>query len=741
MRQLRALTILSLGLFLCSGALAQERQTQDTPLRRAERTFAAADRNRDGNLDAGEITRTGIPGSVLRTWDHDRDKALSRDEFLLYYRQLMINAGQRPGTELDTEAKRIAALRKTRETQEEKRRAREKELEELRGNRTGETSEEKYRRARAALEARQKEARKSKPAEKVPEVSGKGDVQAATRARVARAQASLRGAGDEKGTPATDSERRAAAALSLVRALDALENRARTGQWTREQFERARFDLILRARAMKRPGASADEANAAALALARALDAMESRARSGGWNREQYETRRQELILRARATADEAPPESGGKQPPASPEEPTELARALARALDALESRARTGNWSREQYEQERLDLILRARAIPAAKEGDPKGAEARSRAARALIRSLEAMEARARSSDWSREQFERERIDLILRARASQTPAKGPDGGEKAPARPAEPTDRNQAAVALCRALDALASRAQTGGWSDEMYQRERIDLIVRARGVKLGVEAGSADAAGARSRAAAALGRALDALDARARSGRWTREQYERERVDLILRARATQEAKSAEPPPPADPRSEAALALVRALDAMEGRARSGGWTREQYEAKRVELILRARGVDLGVAANDEAARTDAARALARALEAMESRSRSGKWTREQYERKRVELIQRARGTGGEDSGTGEPAPADRPERAKGGMDVKKVRGEKKAERAPDKEKAGGTGSSEAGAKKTGADRERESSKGGGAREKQGQKEGKKKGRDGGS
>ena len=738
MQTLRALSILSLGLYFCSGALAQERQAQDTPLRRAERTFAAADRNRDGNLDESEITRTGIPGSVIRTWDHDRDQALSRAEFLLYYRQLMINAGQQPGTELDAEADRIAALRKTRDTQEERRRAREKELEELRGTREGETPEEKYRRARAALEARQKEAGKSKPAAESPEVSGKGDVQAATRARVARAQASLQAAGGGKGTSATETDQRSAAALALVRALDALETRARTGKWTREQFERARLDLILRARATRQPGASADEANAAALALARVLDAMESRARSGNWSREQYETKRQELILRARATAEEAPG-SGEKTPPVRPEEPTELARALVRALDALENRARAGNWSREQYEQERFDLILRARAIPAAKDGAPGGAQARSRAALALTRALEAMEARARSGDWSREQYERKRIDLILRARASQAPAGGSEGAETA-ARPAEPADRDQAAVALCRALDALASRAQTGGWSDEVYERERIELIVRARGVKLGVEEGAADAAGARSRAAAALGRVLDALDDRARSGRWSREMYERERVDLILRARATQE-ESADPPPPTEERSNPALALVRVLDAMEGRARSGGWTREQFEAKRLELILRARGVDLGVAANDEAARTAAAQALARALDAMESRSRSGKWTRKQYEQKRVELIQRARGTSGEDAGSGESTPADRPERPTGGIDVKKVGGPKKAKRVPDKEKASGTGSSGAETKKTGADRERETKNGGGAGEKQGQKERKEKGRDGGS
>jgi len=308
-------------------------------------------------------------------------------------------------------------------------------------------------------------------------------------------------------------------------------------------------------------------------------------------------------------------------------------------------------------------------------------------------------MEARARSGGWSREQYEQERLDLILRARNARTSGGSPDGGS-GDSPPTAGDDQVGAAEALGRALDALENRSRSGGWSRETFERERLDLIVRARGLDLGVPADEAEPQQARSRAAAALARALDALADRARNAGWRREQYEHERLDLILRARAARERKGEEPPPspPADPRSEAAKALVRGLDALEDRARSGGWSREQYEKGRLDLILRARGVDLG--SGDEAARSEAARALTRALDAMKDRARSGGWTREQYERQRIDLIQRAAGTRREDAGSGggtveEPTP----DRSKG-IEVKRIGGAKEVKRVPAKEKASGAG-----------------------------------------
>ena len=111
---------LTLALAAPSSLLAQE-TPKSTPLERADRTFSAADLSGDGKLDLGEMSRASMSRTVLQSWDEDGNRSLSRDEFLSYYRQLMVNAGQAPGDDLDREIRRIDAARKARKEREEAR--------------------------------------------------------------------------------------------------------------------------------------------------------------------------------------------------------------------------------------------------------------------------------------------------------------------------------------------------------------------------------------------------------------------------------------------------------------------------------------------------------------------------------------------------------------------------------------------------------------------------------------------
>jgi hypothetical protein len=93
---------------------ASQKPPAETPagLARAREVFRAADRDGDGLIQLGEAIRAKIPAADFAREDFDADARLSRDEFVLYYRHLLVSAGRPLARDLDVEAARIQALRR-----------------------------------------------------------------------------------------------------------------------------------------------------------------------------------------------------------------------------------------------------------------------------------------------------------------------------------------------------------------------------------------------------------------------------------------------------------------------------------------------------------------------------------------------------------------------------------------------------------------------------------------------------
>jgi hypothetical protein len=95
---------------------------EGTGLAEIRKTFVAADRNADGSLDPAEAKRATIPSADFLNQDHDNDRKLSEDEFLLYYRQLLIGAKQKVAADVEREADRITKARAKQAAEAEARR-------------------------------------------------------------------------------------------------------------------------------------------------------------------------------------------------------------------------------------------------------------------------------------------------------------------------------------------------------------------------------------------------------------------------------------------------------------------------------------------------------------------------------------------------------------------------------------------------------------------------------------------
>ncbi len=186
----RVLPILAVLLLLPGLAGAQEQPR--TALDRARGVFAAADADGDGRLDGEELAAASIRTAVVGRWDEDGDRHLTRDEFLLYYRQLLVDAGRPLGRDLVEESERIWKARAGESAGRERGdpaagskvrpgAAGEPTMPAERPQRPASTAEA-YRRARAALEERLTRARRERSrtaleahgAGRVPGRSGSG---------------------------------------------------------------------------------------------------------------------------------------------------------------------------------------------------------------------------------------------------------------------------------------------------------------------------------------------------------------------------------------------------------------------------------------------------------------------------------------------------------------------------------------------------------------------------------------
>jgi hypothetical protein len=389
----------------------------------------------------------------------------------------MVNAGLPPGAELDTEVKRIEAEQAARKERAARQRAQEEQkAQKAQGDQPpaperpaqtetpagGESTLDKYKRAQAALNARLAAARASR------EVASEQQQALAERARAAGStQPSTIGSAE------TARER-------LARAQAALEGRARGSNATREQLARAQARLEDRA-TRKAGSASSTPVSVQQAApdapqselrskLERASDKLVDRAQSGEMTREQQQALQAALEGRARKAA-----QSGTAQPkPAESQESVGSSAAqsriraqelegvpatdrdkISRALDAMEERARKGNWSREKLAAEKADLISRARSAQPASTPEAVGETPEERRAReARKRAAEAQKPSAAGETPE----QRKAREARKRAAEAQKP---PAAGETPEQRKARETRKGAADASKAKPSDSGRSGA----------------------------------------------------------------------------------------------------------------------------------------------------------------------------------------------------------------------------------------------------------------------------------------
>ena len=408
----------------------------------------------------------------------------------------------------------------------------------------------KLRRARAALERRAKEGRWSR------EQLEAADLRLIERARAA-----------EQGLDLTQLP--APVRSKYERALVALSERARAGAWTREKYEAELSELLSRAKDELDNGqesgsteggaqGSDGEVTPARRTYERALAALDERAKAGGWTRERYEAEREELArrLQIRDSSD------GEEAPDSAQGEGAGVRSKVERAQDALDERARRADMDRAQHQRISEELLKRARSSLAVEllcvsEGSPVCTKHE--------RAMEALINRARRADMTRAAFEAERDELLKRAKLemAQIQEEAEPKVEEAKATQADFDGASDALVKELksasadvrtkygRAMLALISRAQKAGMTRAAFDRERDELIGRAQEEARAGAAEQADfdaalkqmsgvvsgsGAGIRSKHE----RAMNALISRAQKAGMSREAFERQRDELLRRAR---------------------------------------------------------------------------------------------------------------------------------------------------------------------------------------------------------
>ncbi|MCH2105216.1 MAG: hypothetical protein MK291_01080 [Planctomycetes bacterium] len=415
----------------------------------------------------------------------------------------------------------------------------------------GETAEEdwavKLRRARAALERRAKEGRWSR------EQLEAADLRLIERARAA-----------EQGVDLTQLP--APVRSKYERALVALSERAQSGGWSREKYEAELADLLARAKdeldngraGDPTAGPSAGELTQARRTYERALAALDERAKAGGWSRERYEAEREELAERLKIQ--DSSGDAGSSEP--AGDETSEVRAKVERAQDALDERARRADMDRKEHQRISEELYRRARSsmnteLLCLQEEDPLRTK-HTRAMEALIR-------RAQSAEMTRAAFESERDQLLQRARlAIEARNADAEAGHDVPkASQADFDGASDALVAAMRsapadvrtkygrAMLALIARAQKAEMSRAAFEHERDQLIARAKQEALAGAASQADfdaaeksmgevVAGQAGELRSKHQRAMNALISRAQDAGMSREAFERQRDELLSRAR---------------------------------------------------------------------------------------------------------------------------------------------------------------------------------------------------------
>ncbi len=434
----------------------------------------------------------------------------------------------------------------------------------------------------------------------------------------------------------------------LSEALDQLQAKASAGQASGSDFDRVRDLLVADARAQDQLAKGQDplagEHSDLQGKLLQTIERLRAAAAAGSFSREEYQDLRATIVKRARNTANGTAPATTPSTDPG--EEVRAIGQALAEALDRLEQRAVAGNATREDFERVRTQLIARARAA-AAGTSTPGAVEPelQSPLHTQMIQTLERLQAAAASGSFSREEYLAFRESLVRRFRNAQgatagvSPTSAPAAGN---------SDPHSIEQGLSDALDHLEQRAAAGGATREDFQGVRDQLIARARAAAR--SAGAAAPAGADAQASVQreLMQALDRLEAAARQGSFSREEYTQLRASMIHRARESERAAPA-PTAVAGTASDEA-GMNQAADELEKRV-NGGQVAPADFAKLRGLI--ADKLQAASARTDPASVNEASlyQKLVQSLDRLEKAAQNGSVDRQEFQAFRDSFVHRAR------------------------------------------------------------------------------------------
>lgn len=562
--------------FLAQPALAQRVEPVNS-LGRARSTYDASDTNRDGKVTIEEFARQKltIQKADFDAMDVDKNGAWSRDEFLVYYRRILINSGQRAADDLEAEVARIQAARRAKAADA--------------GPKRPAVTPDAAARLRTAIDdLEKKDALRQAKHEDFQRVKD-GMVECV---RQITAQ-----------DPATGAE----LLSKFDSAVDALEVKARAGKYDRADYTALRESLVARARgaaattpANATPPAPTPAAAAAPLtteqlqsALETALDDLGNKAEARNATRDDYTRVKEAFIARARAAAP-------GTDAATVTERGTLEQRFIA-AIDKLEVDAREGRYTRAEFQAVRDTYIARVRAITSstpANTANPAPA-ATGDLAGALDAALDDLGKKAEARQATREDFNRVREAMIARARsltASDPAAAGRLGTLD---------------EAFTKAMDKLEADALAGKYSREDFTALRDGYVSRARAiVAAGAVAAQPASPAANSPVPAGtpeassgtieqrFDQALNELERKALSRGATREDFQRVTNLMTERARAAVQTQAGAPIAEGDPRiATLSTALQNAMARLESAAASGGLNSADFANLRQMLITRAR------------------------------------------------------------------------------------------------------------------------------------------------
>jgi hypothetical protein len=535
------------SLFAAQPLLAQRAPSRDS-LAGARAFFELADFDKDGKLGFDEMQKQGltVQRSQFDAMDVDKSGSWSRDEFVVYYRRLLIASQHRPAADLSAEVTRIEALRKAKEAE-----TRRPVPETKPGEPSALSIDDRLQIAINELElkAAQRQATRA-------------EFQHVRDLMVERAKV----AGATSASDAPDLQAKFDAAMT------ALETKAKAGNYSREDFNELRAMLIQRARASTQtPAANAGDVD---VKLQAALDDLEKKAALRQASRADFDRVRDMWTERAK---------SASAQDPAAT---VELKARFDGAMSTLEAQAKQGNYSREEFGALRALLIQHGRE--AANGTAPvQGANASDLDAR-LQSALDDLERKAQARQATREDFNRVRETWIARAKAATAGETG-----------AAAAQTSALAQQFAAAMDELEKNALAGNWSPEQFAAIQQSYIHRARAASGGAQPAPVPSASSSGSVQQRFDEALDTLQAHALASGATREDYQRLKDQLVARARESVSAADATAPVSADDPRVTALAakLGAAIDQLEEQARAGKITRADFDKFRQMLVHRAR------------------------------------------------------------------------------------------------------------------------------------------------